>query len=362
MTDLTSFNKADLVDDHVADDVNKLIATSLRAELVNTETISATKSLVDNDCPFQVLTASGADRDVKLPASSTSNHPFVIYNAGSNNVVLKDSAGTTTFVTLASTQWVYCISVSGQTWKLLYSRSALKAYFDTLYPSNTLIEGLKLIWNSATSITVDIGYCYAQNGDRIPVSSQIVKSSLSLSASTMYHVYVYLSSGVAAAEVVTTAPTAWKSGAYSKTADTSRRYVGSVLTDGSGNVYKFVHNIYMNSITYVKYQLSAAPFRCLTGGTASTATAVSLAGVVPVTANLAYVRVYNTADQVMRTSEDNGVSATQLTAGVPQGNTINQAPYLYHAMDASRQIWYAFAAAVGAGSGNIDVAGYTFER
>ncbi|TXH55813.1 MAG: hypothetical protein E6Q97_07930 [Desulfurellales bacterium] len=125
MTTLNDFYKTDLVDDHVAGDVNKLIATSLRAEHANTETISATKTLTDGDTPFQILTASGADRDVRLAVLSVSNHPTLIYNKGaSNSLVVKDNAGSTTFATLAPGEWAFLLSISGVAWKLaVYSNT-----------------------------------------------------------------------------------------------------------------------------------------------------------------------------------------------------------------------------------------------
>jgi hypothetical protein len=226
----------------------------------------------------------------------------------------------------------------------------------------TTIDGLKLIWNSATSISVGVGSCHAENGDHIDVTSALVKSGLSLSASTWYHIYIYLSSGVPAAEVVTTAPATWKATAYSKTGDTSRRYVGSILTDGSGNVYKFNHDVKMDTITYVKFALNAAPFRCLSTGTATTATAVGLSGIVPSTALLAYVRTLNNSDQTLYTSEDNGVGASQGTFVLTVGNVAAQQAWGFHAMDSSKRIWYVLSGAPGAGGVNLDVLGYTFER
>jgi hypothetical protein len=65
---------------------------------VNTETLSANKSLVAADANVQALTASGASRNVTLPdpATMTFGHSYRIINAGSsNNLVLKDFGGTT---------------------------------------------------------------------------------------------------------------------------------------------------------------------------------------------------------------------------------------------------------------------------
>ncbi len=119
MTDLTSFNKTDLVDDHVAGDVNKLIASVWRSEYANTETISATRVLADIDCQLQFLTASGADRTVKLPPEATTNHFYILYNSGaSNNVVVQDDSGTYTFATLAPDEYCICYPLNNESWRV----------------------------------------------------------------------------------------------------------------------------------------------------------------------------------------------------------------------------------------------------
>jgi hypothetical protein len=138
MTDLTTYFKTDLVDDHVADDVNVLIGAVLRAEFSNTETISATKTLTNTDCQIQKLTASGASRDVRLPLAATSNHYFAIYNAGgSNNVVVKDSTGVTTYITLAPSEWGMLVS-SGTGWAVLGS-SSLAGWAAKAVPSGVVV-------------------------------------------------------------------------------------------------------------------------------------------------------------------------------------------------------------------------------
>lgn len=227
---------------------------------------------------------------------------------------------------------------------------------------STQIDGLILTWNSATSITVGIGSCYAENGSFIDVTSALVKSALSLTVSTWYHVYVYLSGGTPAAEVVTTAPVAWKGSAYSKTADTTRRYVGSIKSDGSGNVYNFVHNPKNNLILYRKFQSDASPFAVLNGGTASTATAVACSAIAPTTALVVVCQIVNIADKVLRTSEDNGASSTQNSYSLSVGNTASQRITAYHLLDSSQQLWYKYDVAVGAGGAYIYTSGYLFNR
>lgn len=351
MTTLTSFFKTDLVDDHVAADVNKLIAAALRAEYANTETITATKELTDNDCQFQFITPSGADRTVELSPESTSNHVTIIQNAGtSNQVIVKDDSGTTVLATLSRGEWAMFLPFGGTTWK----RAAGSG------ETSTLIDGMQLIWDSATSISVGVGSCYAEVGDFIDVTSVIVKSGLSLSTSTWYHVYVYLSSGAPAAEVVTTAPVAWKGIARSKTSDATRRYVGSVLTDGSGNVREFQHNPDNNLIVYRTFYSNASPFLVLSGGSATTATAVSLTGIIPVTCKLPYIRLVNVGNTTAYISNSNGVGATEATFSIDPGNTAAQSAYAYQPIDSSQQFWYKHSTTGGALYASV--LGYLFER
>lgn len=228
--------------------------------------------------------------------------------------------------------------------------------------SVTQLAGAKMIWNSATGVSVGVGLCYAQNGDFINITSALTASGLSLSASTWYHIYVYLSAGTPAMEVVTTLPVAWKGNAYSKTGDTSRRYIGSIKTDASGNVYKFTHNVDSNYIAYNKFRSDTSPFRVLTGGVATTATSVSLAGIIPITSVMALVRFTNLADKTIYSSDDNGVGSTQNCVALTGGNVSAQTAFIQHPLDASQQFWYVYLSAPTVGAAYLDVLGYYFNR
>ena len=224
----------------------------------------------------------------------------------------------------------------------------------------TKIDGVKLTWNSATSITVGIGLLVAENRDVINIASAITKSSLSLSASTWYHVYAYLNSGTPAAEVVTTAPAAWKGTAYSKTGDTSRRYVGSVLTDGSGNVRYFAHNPADNSVRYGRNVMLGAPFRILNAGAAASATAISISGVAPVTAIEILLRVSQSGNQVVLMGESSGLSTSAYDLAYPAIVDDNHIDFPWLPVT-STNIYYMFASAPS-GSLSLDGIGYKFSR
>jgi len=329
---LSDFIYVDDQDDVMAAHMNRNTESALRGELGAAVAITTQTVLTDGDFPFLKLTPN-ANLDVLLPPEASTNHVHVIQNgSGTYTLTVKDDSDTTTIATVGPNTVAMFIPSVGTGWAAIKS-IANPAASERI---TTVIDGLQLIWNSATSIGVGVGAGYAENGDWIDVTSAITKASLSLSNSTWYHVYVYLSAGVASAEVVTTAPVAWKGTAYSKTGDTSRRYVGSVLTDSSGNVKKFIHMLSSNMMLYMKFALNAAPQRVLTTGTASTATAVSLTSIVPVTASMPYLRVVSTADQSLYTGDDNGTGSTQMSTVSQSGNTIAQTIELLHTMDSSQ--------------------------
>lgn len=103
------------------------------------------------------------------------------------------------------------------------------------------IDGLRLEWVSGTSLRVTSGMAYIESlGYAIDVPAAITKSSLSLTVSTWYHVYLFDNAGTPDIEIVTTAPAAAYSGtARSKAGDSSRRWLGRLRTDSAGSIRPF---------------------------------------------------------------------------------------------------------------------------
>jgi hypothetical protein len=220
------------------------------------------------------------------------------------------------------------------------------------------IDGMKMVWNSATSISVTSGTCYIQGSSAvISFPSLLTLSSLSLTASTWYHLYGYLNAGVPAIELVTTAPASPYSGtARSKTGDTSRRYLGSVKTDGSGNVLSFLVGGY--GIVKYKENVVSVGFRILTNGTATTSTSVSASVAVPVSARIFSSRLINNASSggSFGISTGDGGSSPYLSVGS------NTTAYVDLPLDSSQNLNYIFSSAPVGGGGYIDVFGYIYER
>src|SRR5574337_249891 len=141
------------------------------------------------------------------------------------------------------------------------------------------IDGLQMVWNSATSVSVTSGAAYIPSLANVLASNAtLTLSGLSLAASTWYHVYLYSNAGTPAIECMTTAPSSPYNGtARTKTGDTSRRYLGSVLTDASASICGFTHD--KNTMLYQWF-----PPRPLNGGMATAQTFIDCSGVVPISA------------------------------------------------------------------------------
>lgn len=221
------------------------------------------------------------------------------------------------------------------------------------------IDGCQLSWNSTTSITIGTGTAYIEGLGRVmEITSAITLSSLSLSANTWYHVYVYDNAGTPAAEAVTTAPTVYNGTARSKTGDNTRRYVGSIRAGTGGAVLKFVHKWRRDEIIYQE-DVSAAAFTVVSAGTATTATAVSVASLVPVTAKDVRVVVLNfgAAAAYVRLSNSNGPSATTgYTTFVGPGGVGD----VLLPVNSSQEYTYAYDAAGNSSFHRVN--GYVFER
>ena len=216
----------------------------------------------------------------------------------------------------------------------------------TIIPAD-YISGLRLLWVSATALTVGTGRAALTTGAVIDVTTAIAKSSLSLSANTLYHVYLYNNAGTPDIEIVTTAPaTAYFGMARAKTGDTTRRYLGAVLVV-SGSIQEFTHLV---DSGYISYTNVSAPKRVLAGGSATVKTAVSVAAAVPETGTAITLLAINTGTPNLIIVDNSDLA--YLT--VPTGRAASITPLHLG------NIYYRLASS--GGSAFLDVLGYFFDR
>lgn len=216
------------------------------------------------------------------------------------------------------------------------------------------IDGMTMQWDSATQMTIASGTCYIPSvGANVNFTSALTKTP-TLSASTFYHVYAFLNSGVPDVEIVTTVPSSPYNGtARTKTGDTTRRYIGSVLTNASSQLYRFVQSNL--DIQYLETIGGGTPFRILSAGAATTRTAVSASAAIPVTSKRGEFQFINSS-----------AGSQFLLIGAPDlavVDTISVAAGLgfvaYFPLVNGQLGYYLLSAG---GSAFIDVHGYSYER
>lgn len=216
-------------------------------------------------------------------------------------------------------------------------------------PPKGYIDGLKLEWVSGTQVRVTPGAAYVPGPKRIAELAAAVTLTPSLAASTWYHAYLTVVSGVVSAEASTVAPAAPYTGtARTKTGDTSRRYIGSFLTSASGAILNFLQQ--------GDQQLYMEPIAASLSGTSTTFVAVSLAAFVPSTSRLPQVQMANGGTAVVRfRPASSGYTGTNRMYGLVTGaQVVGVLP-----TDASQQIEYNVDAG---GVANLTVLGFTNQR
>lgn len=223
------------------------------------------------------------------------------------------------------------------------------------------VSGAKLSWNSASSLSSSSGECWIPGANALwQPAATLTLPGLALGNSVFGHVYAYFNASVPSIECVTTAPSAPYVGtARTKSGDTTRRYLGSVLTDASGNIFNFQHMT--AGLMLYQTSIDGSQFKVLIGN-ATTATSVSCASCVPSTGIRALANIINNdTTHVAYLGNSNIVPSTtnyleQIGTG-SSGTTIATEILL----DGSQAFQYIFAAGAAANL-VVRVKGYAFER
>lgn len=224
------------------------------------------------------------------------------------------------------------------------------------------IDGLQMQWIGGTALTVSSGAAYIQGaGSVLRAPTAIAKSGLSFAASTWYHVYLYDNAGTPDVEISTTAPTtAYNGTARSKTGDTSRRYIGSLVTDASSQMRNFSQA--GNRVLYKQVGITG---RIVANASNTSALLASAASAVPVTAVSVLLKLQNngptnTSGYVTPGDITASPSAAVVTVGGVTGGALisfGECP-----LDSSQQISYVTDATGGTPALYITIINYTFGR
>jgi len=225
------------------------------------------------------------------------------------------------------------------------------------------IDGLKMEYVAPGQMRFTSGSAYIPSLGRVLALPSALTKTLTLSANTWYHNFLYSNSGVADVETATTLPdTPYSGTARTKTGDTSRRYIGSFKTNASSVISKFDHDQSSgNSITYLE-SINSPPYLVVSAGSATTATSVSCAATVPMTSRAAkFLANNNATGQFVYLSNSTAVNPLDnnfwLSLITPGSSFFASFP-----LDSSQSFNYMYNAAPSGGQVFIRVAGYSYER
>lgn len=319
------------------------------ADLTSTTFVGGSNDLASNGTTAVTMVAA--------PAASTQRQVkyFSIYNADTVNMTV-----TVQLLDTATVRILEKVTLSPGTTLEWSQDIGFKA--PTLLTSNApdFIGGLKMIWNSVTSISVTSGEAWVPGlSQLLTVPATVTKSSLALTASTFYYVYLFLNGSTPDVEIVTTAPSSAYFGvARTKTGDTTRRYVGAILTDGSSNVIDF-----MQIGTTIKYlnNVNAAPFFVLSAGRAITPTNVACSGVIPAGGMIVTLLLLNSDTTLVVTLANSSVPFTLSASAYLSFVYLNTAVQIDLPLDTSQQFNYIWPS-TPTGALFARVVGYTYER
>lgn len=232
----------------------------------------------------------------------------------------------------------------------------------------THISGLQVSWVSTSAIDIGIGAAYVESVSKnVRVAATISLTGLSLGNNAWG--YVYLKSD-GTAECNTTAPASPYAGkARSKTSDNSRRFLGVVRTDGSGNIRKFYHSVDQNIMQYAK-TTEAGSFwtRMLSAGPATSPTDVDCSAAIPAglaTKAAVLATNYSTASALLIARNGDLVTSPSFSFQyqVPQSPAATGTSCLIHAdVDSSAILEYAHHTTPDAAGAYLDIIGYLFDR
>jgi hypothetical protein len=160
---------------------------------------------------------------------------------------------------------------------LYYSKLLANGTFLPFTSARGFIDGFRIIYNGRQSITVTAGSAYISSLGRVVTLSadKLMSGLTSLPASAFSHIYLFENAGVGDIELSTTAPVRYHGTSYAKTGDTSRRYLGSILSSSTNNLWAFKHDPVAGRITYTEGSPGVQPFS-LWGSTPFSGTSPSL--------------------------------------------------------------------------------------
>lgn len=165
MATINDFYPTDDVDDVLDDWIRELIPSTLRSEYKNSETLSATRTLLDADTPYQRFDCNGASRIAKVPTGdAVNNHPFIVVNStssGTHVLNIQNNAGSVTLIGLNPSEWAFLVPdgnggyfVANKPFSVVLSPSQITSNQDNYNPSGAgSADVLRISSDAARNVT-----------------------------------------------------------------------------------------------------------------------------------------------------------------------------------------------------------------
>lgn len=242
-----------------------------------------------------------------------------------------------------------------------FATAAQGAKADTaLQPSilpPTFIMGLLLYRSTTTTIGVTAGSCYVPGSSTVVHLAANTTLTPTLAASTLYHMYGYVSSGALAIEVSTTAPTSYAGTAKIKTGDNTRRYLGSFATDSTAAIVQFT----MEASGLVQIRSTIQQYLVVSNGNATAATTFSCAAFAPIGTETVLLSTTNgdaSVAAVFGTNDMDGGLTSNNWSGLLNPNSAVVGSYPCNASQACQYMYRS----TPTGTVNVRLIGYYLKR
>lgn len=229
--------------------------------------------------------------------------------------------------------------------------SAIKGY----------IDGLTIKFINSSSISIGVGSAYIDSLSKIvSVDSPITVDLTGLvGVAGWYYLYLANVSGVPVIEVSNVAPVVYYGSARNKTGDTSRRYIGGILSAGGTGIYSFRHNAQTGRFTWTQANPGGSPFILVSASTTTTPVVVSAAGCSIISTVLLHLQVSSNNGATLGT-EDQAVALSgsrwQAAISANSNSQIDLTPDLNNEL---RRFQFMNSTT---GATSIYCIGFTFER
>ena len=235
-------------------------------------------------------------------------------------------------------------------------------------------NGGQLLYVGAAAYSVLPGSVLV-NGALLSWSSNIARTGLSLTANTLYYVYLYSNSGTPAVEESTTAP-AWDTtlAYWKKTGDATRRCIGFIEASAANTMRKFLNTVNGRNSEFLYTDGDTTGRVPVAAGNATGAwTSFTLSPLVPVHAT----HMYSVIKQVNASSGDDGIvgiSPVDLGASVgnqgtntvrARGSAANASVFFganWNAISVSQTYYYRLQIVSGTPTVNIEINGARIVR